>query len=67
MARLRLTAVPNDNSKGKSSRFKLSRLPLRSRISHVIARDLPSRLSSQVPRRITGHTIAYLLVLIIIA
>ena len=58
LVRPRLVAVPNDNSKGKSSRFKLSRLSLQSRtISRVIARDLPSRLSSQVSRHFPGHII----------
>ena len=64
MARLRLVAVPNDNSKSKSSRFKLSRLSLRLRSyanCPVIARDLPSRLSYQVSRHFTGHTIVYVL------
>ena len=54
--------MPNDNSKGKSSRFKLYRLSLRSRIiSHITACDLPSRLLSQVFRRFTGHTTEYAL------
>ena len=58
MARLRLAAVPNDNSKGKSSRFKRSRLSFLSRTtSRVIARDLPFRLSSQVLCHFNGRTI----------
>ena len=58
LVRLRLVAVPNDNSKGKSSRFKSSRLSLRSHtVRRVIAREQPSHLSSQVSCRSTCHTI----------
>ena len=58
MARRRLVAVPNDNSKGKSSRFKLSCLPLRSRtISHVIVRGVyrlqPLVTSLVIPSRVS--------------
>ena len=59
MARLRLVAVPNDNSKGKSSRFKPSHQSLRPHaISRVIARGLPFHKPSQVTHRSVGHTSA---------
>ena len=58
LARLRLVAVSNDNSKGKSSRFKQFRLSLPSRNTRrVIARDLPPRLPPQVSRHFASHII----------